>query len=925
MMRTVWFWFVLVFVAESAAGQIAQTLVFNEIAFEEPSIKDEDGDGGSGWLEVMNTSDHDIHTSGLQIVLNRSLTWQFPALNIPPSQHVLVWLSGKNKSLDSTNVHSSLTVTNKSGNHFELFQNNKLLDSVTIRTKMQWREAYARYPDGTGNWYLVDSRTPRRPNELFGLWKKISSTAPFEPRDAALNAALYYKDRFWILTGWTGDSKNPSRQIWSSPDLASWQLTLESGPYKAGANFIVFKNKMWAFDGDAYCSDDGIAWTKVASNLPFTQNNRIVLFHDKLIVVAGKTVFTSSDGKEWHVLTAEAPWPDRDLPGLVAYKDALWIFGGSKYHPKENPPLNDVWKSLDGVTWQRIIDHAPWPGRTWFGHAVFDDKMWIFGGWDYYLEDDVNDVWYTEDGFDWKELRSSTIWTDRHAPYHWVTDDALWLSSGFNTAWYGLYNDAWKLEKGALAKRDTFYLKRNEVITRAASWSSSEDGTGFPPTTFESDNQVFMIHGKADVTINEDWNVTGENSKTVLGNGRDSIAMTIPAGLHVNGTVVLDSLATLELQSDRSPTIVESQFSSVVKVNVEGPVDLDAIELANLVIDHGEVQVTRPITIKESVAIGDGHLLNTEDLHFLKNSSLTYSSINGVIHRYAIYSDHPSVVNVNCDCQVELHTDAAVDTLILNRGHVRLSGHELFASALDHRSDTAFIITDRHSLLTIGVPRDTARFPIGLSSSFNPLYVTNAAVQYLSARVFEATSNEISCADHAVQLIWELFSPAELSSARVTMQWDSLAQGPLFERKNALVSLLHDARQDHLEIKDDNNNASPTLSVDMALPYASAFVVHNKVICTETLDVSTFDQLHQTIPERVSVFPNPTHGRLSVVANEENLEIEKVVLMDTAGRGVFARPANSNESIDLTEIPKGLYILQIETSGGVFVEKIVID
>ena len=42
---------------------------------------------------------------------------------------------------------------------------------------------------------------------------------------------------------------------------------------------------------------------------------------------------------------------------------------------------NDVWNSVDGCTWNRVTDSAPWPARGTIGHSsVFRNRIWPGSG-----------------------------------------------------------------------------------------------------------------------------------------------------------------------------------------------------------------------------------------------------------------------------------------------------------------------------------------------------------------------------------------------------------------------------------------------------------------------------------------------------------------------------------------------------------------
>jgi hypothetical protein len=66
----------------------------------------------------------------------------------------------------------------------------------------------------------------------------------------------------------------------------------------------------------------------------------------------------------------------------------MWVLGGTT----ETAGKNDVWYSIDGTNWIRATDSAEWVERGWHTSIVFDNKMWVLGGWN---NGSRNDLWYS--------------------------------------------------------------------------------------------------------------------------------------------------------------------------------------------------------------------------------------------------------------------------------------------------------------------------------------------------------------------------------------------------------------------------------------------------------------------------------------------------------------------------------------------------
>lgn len=319
-------------------------------------------------------------------------------------------------------------------------------------------------------------------------WASVNDRVAFAPRDGA--GALTFKDRMWLLGGWNpGDKRHFPRitnnEVWSSRDGATWDLvkpnTFLDGGFDSTRDwegrhtggYVVHRDKMWLVGGDAnqghYQSDvwnsaDGRTWTCVNRGQDAPWGPRVlhytVAFKDKIWVVGGQTmpgfaaapeifyrdVWNSGDGVHWEQVTPKQPyWSARGvICGSVVFKGRMWILGGGTYDTPATPTrqyLNDVWSSADGLNYTQH-ETAPWSPRQYHYVTVFDDRMWVLGGWS---NGDRSDVWHSADGENWYRL-NGTPWPPRHAASVFVFDNALWITAGS-----AMSPDVWKLERQAAA------------------------------------------------------------------------------------------------------------------------------------------------------------------------------------------------------------------------------------------------------------------------------------------------------------------------------------------------------------------------------------------------------------------------------------------------------------------------------------------
>lgn len=260
------------------------------------------------------------------------------------------------------------------------------------------------------------------------------------------------------------------------------------------------------------------AWTELQGDAPWAARAglRVVSLRGRFFLMGGRTpnpptfppipgdsriwsdVWTSGDsGANWQqVLASDGSdhWAPRAYFGAVTMGDAIYVLGGQDYRvtPNPCPPgipgcppfvststfFNDVWRSRDGVHWDRMTEHAPWEGRAGLSTAVFRNEIYVFGG---SKNDDTaviggppqriyyNDVWKSRDGRTWERVTARAPWTARAGAASVVKGQWLYVLGGENGFTCEplpgcappYFNDVWRTRNG----RDW------QLVTPAAGWS----------------------------------------------------------------------------------------------------------------------------------------------------------------------------------------------------------------------------------------------------------------------------------------------------------------------------------------------------------------------------------------------------------------------------------------------------------------------
>ena len=155
-------------------------------------------------------------------------------------------------------------------------------------------------------------------------------------------------------------------------------------------------------------------------------------------------------GPDWVCINRNAAWQPRDSQGEFVFQDQLWILGG--WFSPHTPNPRDVWKSPDGICWTRTVEVAPWEHSDLSAAMVFEGRMWFMGGRKLPGAENSNKVWSSADGVEWVLETESPGWCPRVSPSSAVFRDRMWLMGGTENFYEDndqtLRNDVWSSADG---------------------------------------------------------------------------------------------------------------------------------------------------------------------------------------------------------------------------------------------------------------------------------------------------------------------------------------------------------------------------------------------------------------------------------------------------------------------------------------------
>ena len=139
-----------------------------------------------------------------------------------------------------------------------------------------------------------------------------------------------------------------------------------------------------------------------------------------------------------------ADWSNRDSMGELIFDNKMWILGG---FGQNGICKNDVWSSENGLDWMEVNSEGSWSERNLMGAVVFKNKMWILGGSYALINEVYNDVWYSENGLEWILATDNAPWSQRTAFGCVIFNNRIWVIGGLGKN-NEHYNDVWSSEDG---------------------------------------------------------------------------------------------------------------------------------------------------------------------------------------------------------------------------------------------------------------------------------------------------------------------------------------------------------------------------------------------------------------------------------------------------------------------------------------------
>ena len=317
----------------------------------------------------------------------------------------------------------------------------------------------------------------------------------------AIGKGANYNNDFHDINDGTNNSLNNADPVHFKA-VNGYDLATGWGSFK-GQNLIA------DLLGNTSCTN-GSTWRPLTTSNVFSSRADFesLVFNSNLWVIGGYTqapffsgplndVYSSPNGITWNTVTPAGNFAAGGGGSAVVFDSGdglgprMWLIGGmtGSDSTADSTATNNIYTSFDGATWTPVTPVGPiFSPRRWHTCIVFNGKMWVMGGWD--GSSSVNgDVWSTSNGINWTNVTQTSPYPARFG------QTCLVFDSGDGKG-LRMWLIAGEIGGPTIAGNDVWY---------------STDGAAWTPATTAANFPVRLLH-QSFVFCNKMWVVGGYGS-----------------------------------------------------------------------------------------------------------------------------------------------------------------------------------------------------------------------------------------------------------------------------------------------------------------------------------------------------------------------------------------------------------------------------
>ena len=184
----------------------------------------------------------------------------------------------------------------------------------------------------------------------------------------------------------------------------------------------------------------------------------------------------------------------------------------------------------------------------------------------------------------------------------------------------------------------------------------------------------------------------------------------------------------------------------------------------------------------------------------------------------------------------------------------------------------------------------------------------NYGAAYFTSDIYTLTQNDISLGYFDIPVVYQNSDGS----------WSHLDVMP--GNYYAAVELFSSGNTFDVRIVDDATVPQPAWQSSIYYPNDQVYSNGNAFAIQLMLGANT--SVSETVLEDVSIYPNPSNGVINIKTSSDLLNVN---VFDISGKIVHSTTLNGNLSIDLSQLEKGSYIIELRNSTGIYKETITIQ
>ena len=201
-------------------------------------------------------------------------------------------------------------------------------------------------------------------------------------------------------------------------------------------------------------------------------------------------VYSSVDGLSWNQKTPVAPWwSQRSEMSGVFFNNELWVMGG-QISP---PSIEELWSSPDGITWTQKSNLPHLGPQDYALLVTMNGNLYVIEGNNMPGQ---GAVWSSPDGVVWTKIVTNAPWSTRIGFSATVFRNEIYIMGGQNNSTYAYLNDIWKSPDG---------ISWSQVIAAGANSPNAPWDDRYEHEALVFENELWLMGGYHCTSVPSLW------------------------------------------------------------------------------------------------------------------------------------------------------------------------------------------------------------------------------------------------------------------------------------------------------------------------------------------------------------------------------------------------------------------------------------